>query len=87
MYTVELTVRNTPLPLSVQKKELDAATAAYQMVLEAIRSGSKEVLELTCEQQMDKKVAVLASDLVAVQIYEKSGATASGRTPGFFSMA
>ncbi len=86
MFTVEITFKNTPLAMSVQRKTAEDAEAAYQQVLAAIRGGAP-VLELTCDRQTDKKLAILASEISAVQIYEKSGATgSSGRPPGFFAL-
>jgi hypothetical protein len=88
MYTLELNLQQTPLPLSVQKKTLEEAQTEYDRIVKALGSGETSLLELTCEQVPNKKISVLSSALVAVQIYEKSGTTsASGRPPGFFSLA
>lgn len=87
MYIIELTLKNTPMPLSVQRKLSEDAEAVYKQILSAITSGSTQVLELTCERQPEKKVAVFSSEVVAVQIYEKSSTAASGRAPGFFAVA
>jgi hypothetical protein len=84
MFIVDLTLKNTPVTLSVQRKSVDDAKAVYQKVLDAIRSGNPVVLELTCEQMPDKTVGVLVSEISAVQISEKSSTiAASGRPPGF----
>ena len=88
MFTVELTLKNTALPLSVQKKEVEEAEKLYAAISDAIRNGSSELVELTCDQQPHKKIHVLASELAAVQMFEKtSTATASGRPPGFFALS
>ncbi|NEP15411.1 MAG: hypothetical protein F6J97_00725 [Leptolyngbya sp. SIO4C1] len=88
MYIVELTLKHTALPLSIQKQSEDAAKAAYDNVVKALNSGQPVLLELTCDKQEGKKVAVLVSELAAVQVYEKSGtSTSSGKAPGFFAMA
>jgi hypothetical protein len=84
MFIIDLTLKNTPVTLSVQRKSVDDAKAVYQKVLDAIRSGSPAILELTCEQMPDKTVGVLVSEISAVQLSEKSSTTAaSGRPPGF----
>lgn len=76
------------MTLSVQRKTQEEAEAVYQQVLNAIRSGDSNLLELTCDYQVGKKVSVVSSDISAVQMYEKSStATASGRPPGFFALA
>jgi hypothetical protein len=45
--------------ISVTKEEA-AADALYQTIINAMRSPNPELLELTCEKQTDKKVAVLS---------------------------
>jgi hypothetical protein len=88
MFTVELTLKNTALPLSVQKKEVNDAEKLYTDISAAIRTQSSDLIELTCDQQPHKKINVLASELAAVQMFEKtSTATASGRPPGFFALS
>lgn len=87
MYTIELTLKNTPVPISVQRKQPEDAQAVYQRILETMSAGTTQLLELTCDRQPEKKVAVFSSEIVAVQMYEKSSAAASGKAPGFFAMA
>ncbi|MBE9078591.1 hypothetical protein IQ241_15025 [Romeria aff. gracilis LEGE 07310] len=88
MYILELTLKHTALPLSIQKQTAEAAEAAYGEISKALNSGSPVMVELTCDKQPDKKLAVLVSELAAVQVYEKSGSTtASGKAPGFFALA
>lgn len=88
MFILDISLKNTPLALSVQKKTSEDAEATYQQVLEALRSGESRLIEVTCEHQPGKKVSILSSEISAVQVYEKSStATASGRPPGFFALA
>jgi len=77
MYTVELTLKNNPITLSVQRKEQEQAEALYREIATAIADGSPKLFELTCEKQEGKKVSVLVSELSAVQVSEKSGASAN----------
>jgi hypothetical protein len=87
MFIIDVTLKNTPVALSVQRKSEQDAKAVYQQVLETMKSGSPVTLELTCEQQVGKTVSILVSEISAVQMAEKSGTgTASGRPPGFFSL-
>ena len=87
MFTIELTLKYTALPLSVQKKTAEEAEAAYQTAVEAMKTGRPVLLELTCDQQPGKKITVMVSEIVSAQVFEKSStATASGRPPGFFAM-
>ncbi|NJP09239.1 MAG: hypothetical protein HC866_06910 [Leptolyngbyaceae cyanobacterium RU_5_1] len=88
MFIIDVTLKSTPVTLSVQRKATEDAEATYQQILEAIRSGDRTLVELTCEHQVGKKVSILSNEISAVQVYEKSAtATASGRPPGFFALA
>ncbi len=88
MFTIDLTLKNTPFPLSVQRKAAEDAESLYQHILQAMRSGSPDIVELTCDRQTEKKVAIRASEITGVQMSQKaSTAAASGRPPGFFAMA
>ncbi len=88
MFTIDITLKNTPLSLSVQHKSEEDAEATYQKILQALRSGGNELLELSCDKQVGKRIGVLGSEISAVQISDKAGtAAASGRPPGFFALA
>lgn len=88
MFIIDVSLKNAPVTLSVQRKATEDAEAIYQQVLEAVRSGEQRLIELTCEHQPGKKVSVLSSEVAAIQVYEKSStATSSGRPPGFFAIA
>lgn len=87
MFTIDLTLKNTPVPLSVQRKSAEEAEATYQDILKAMRSESPQLLELSCDHQPDKKIGVLSNQIGAVMISQKSGAAGAGRTPGFFALA
>ena len=87
MFTIDLTLKNTPVPLSVQRKSLEEAEATYQEILKAMAAESPKLLELSCDHQLDKKIGVLSNQIGAVMVSQKSGAAGAGRTPGFFAMA
>ncbi|BAU41124.1 MULTISPECIES: hypothetical protein [Cyanophyceae] len=86
MFIVDIVLKNTPSMLSIQRKTAEDAEAVYQEILNAIRSGSPVALELTCEKQPDKKLGVLVSEISAVQVSEKAGASGTARPPGFFAL-
>ncbi|MBD2177074.1 hypothetical protein H6F42_09140 [Pseudanabaena sp. FACHB-1998] len=77
MYTVEITLKNNPIALSVQRKEQETAETLYREIATAIADGNTKVLELTCEKLEGKKVSVLVSEISAVQVSEKSGTSAN----------
>jgi hypothetical protein len=85
MYTIEITLRGTPIALSVQRKELEDAQALYEQILQTIESQGPRLLELTCDREPGKKIGILSSEISAVQVSDKTGGTAPGRAPGFWA--
>ena len=83
MYSIELTIKLSPLPLIVQRKELADAKRLYSEVIDSMQKGNQKVIELTCEKVDDKKISVLVSEIIAVQIYEKTSSGGSSKRPGF----
>ena len=82
MYCIELTIKLSPIPLVVQRKEHKEAQRLYSEVVDSIQKGNQRLLELTCEKVEDKKITVLVSEITAVQIYEKTS-TGTSKRPGF----
>lgn len=85
MFTIDIVLQEIPLPISVQRKEAAAAESLYQELMTAMRSGSADLIELTCDKDEDKKVAVKGNLICAISINKKSGGMAEGRIPGFFA--
>lgn len=83
MYIIEVSLKYTPMPLSVQRKAQEDAETVYKAVVDAMRSNNPKILELTCEHQPDKKVSVVSAELASVQVYEKSGSAMTSKRPGF----
>ena len=83
MYVIELALKLSPLPLSVQRKKIGDAQLLYNKVRQCMEKGQPQLLELTCEKVEDKKVAVLVQEVLAVQMYEKTAATGGTKRPGF----
>jgi len=83
VYSIELTIKLSPLPLIVQRKEHGGAKRLYSEVTDAMQKGNQRFLELTCEKVEDKKITVLVSEIIAVQIYEKTSSSGSSKRPGF----
>ena len=82
MYCIELTIKLSPMPLVVQRKEHRDAQRLYSEVVDSIQKGNQRFLELTCEKVEDKRITVLVSEITAVQIYEKTSSNSIKR-PGF----
>jgi hypothetical protein len=85
MFTIDIVLQDIPLPISVQRKESEAADSLYQDLLQTMRSGSSDLVELTCDKDEDKKVALKGNMICAISITKKSGGMAEGRVPGFFA--
>ncbi|MBR8827255.1 MAG: hypothetical protein DSM107014_05010 [Gomphosphaeria aponina SAG 52.96 = DSM 107014] len=85
MFTIDVSLKNTPMPVAVQRKEAADAENLYKEIMEAMRYPTNQIIELTCEKEEGKKVAVRSDLIAAVMISQKSGAAASGRVPGFFA--
>lgn len=83
MITIDLLVRYIPVPLSVEKKEESEAEAIYQKILQAMESGTPTIVELTCDKQTDKKIAVLSSQITGVILSRKDGTSKGSNVPGF----
>ena len=85
MFTIDIVLQDIPLPIQVQRKEAEAADSLYQQIRSAMESGSNELIELTCDKDEDKKVAVKSNLICAISVNKKSGGMAEGRVPGFFA--
>ena len=83
MYVIELSLRMSPVPISVQRKEHGDAEALYQQIRQSIEQGQPRLMELTCEKVEGKKATLLISEVLAVQLYEKASATGGSKRPGF----
>jgi hypothetical protein len=87
MYTIDLSIRNTAFPVSVQRKTNEDAESIYKQILDAMTTGKPEILELTSEGKVEKKVAIRSSEISGVQMSQKEGGSGTtGRTPGFFAV-
>ena len=83
MHIVELTLKLSPLPLAVERKEAKDAEALYKKILGCLEQQRPRLIELTCEKFEDKKVTVLLEEIIAVQIYEKTAVLGGSKRPGF----
>jgi hypothetical protein len=84
MHTINIIVKSTPLPISIERKEIEDAEKVYQEILSAIKGQTPQVLELTCEKQEGKKVALVTSAISAAILSQNSGAN-TNRAAGFFA--
>ena len=84
MFTLELSLRYSPFPISIQKKERDDVLMVFEQIKNAMRENAEPVLiDLTCDKMNSKSIAVLSKEIIAVQIYEKSAIAGGSKRPGF----
>ncbi|MBW4630527.1 MAG: hypothetical protein KME30_01090 [Iphinoe sp. HA4291-MV1] len=88
MFTIDLTVKNTAFPISIERKTAEDAEEVYLLIVKAMQTGNPNIVELKSEGKIEKKVAVRTSEISGVQLTQKEGSAAgSGRPPGFFAVA
>ena len=84
MYLLELGLKYSPFPLSIQKKEYEEVKKIYDEIKNSISNNSNSnLIELKCDKVEDKLIAVRAQDIISVQIYEKSSIAGGAKRPGF----
>ena len=83
VYVIELVLKFSPFPLSVQRKALRDAESLYKKIKDSMERDQNRTLELVCEKVEDKRLTFLVSEVLAVQIYEKTAASSGIKRPGF----
>ena len=84
MFTLEISLRYSPFPISIQKKEYDDVLRIYEQIKNLMRENAESTLiDLTCDKMKSKSIAVLSKEIIAVQIYEKSAIAGGSKRPGF----
>ena len=84
MYSLEISLRYSPFPLSIQKKEYEDVKRIYNSIKDYMKDNNQEstLIELKCEKVQDKLISVLAKEVISVQIYEKSALAGGSKRPG-----
>ena len=85
MYSLELSIRYSPFPISIQKKKFEDVQQIYDEIKNAMNENveSSKLIELRCDKVQDKLIAVRAKEVTSVQIYEKSSVAGGAKRPGF----
>ena len=85
MYSLELSIRYSPFPISIQKKKFEDVQQIYDEIKNAMNENveSSKLIELKCDKVQDKLIAVRAQEIISVQIYEKSSVAGGAKRPGF----
>ena len=85
MYSLEISLRYSPFPLSIQKKDYEEVKKIYDEIKDFMNGNNQHsaLIELSCEKVQDKIITVLAKEVISVQIYEKSAVAGGSKRPGF----
>ena len=85
MYSLEISLRYSPFPLSIQKKNYDDVKRIYDEIKDFMNGNNQttNLIEISCEKVQDKLITVLAKEVISVQIYEKSAVPGGSKRPGF----
>ena len=85
MYSLEISLRYSPFPLSIQKKNYEDVKRIYDEIKDFMSGNNQNtpLIELNCEKVQDKLITVLAQEVISVQIYEKSAVAGGSKRPGF----
>ena len=85
MYLLELSLRYSPFPVSIQKKDYDHVKRIYDEIKNTMNdnASNSNLIELECEKVKDKLIAVRVQEVISVQIYEKSSVAGGAKRPGF----
>ena len=85
MYSLDISLRYSPFPLSIQKKDYQDVKRIYDEIKDFMNENNQNsnLIELSCEKVKDKSITVLAKEIISVQIYEKSAVAGGSKRPGF----
>ena len=85
MYSLEISLRYSPFPLSIQKKDYEEVKKIYDEIKDFMNGNNQHsaIIELSCEKIQNKFITVLAKEVISVQIYEKSAVEGGSKRPGF----
>ena len=84
MYSLELSLRYSPFPIAIQKKEYEDAKRIYDEIRNFMNDNDNiHLIELKCEKIQDKLITVRSKEVISVQLYEKSSSAGGSKKPGF----
>ena len=85
MYSLELSLRYSPFPLSIKKKDYEDVMKTFDEIKNCMNDiqNNTKLIELKCEKVKDKLIAVRVEEIISLQIYEKSSASGGAKRPGF----
>ena len=85
MYSLEISLRYSPFPLSIQKKDYEDVKKIYDEIKDFMNGNNQNStsFELSCEKVQDKLITILAKEIISVQMYEKSSVAGGSKRPGF----
>ena len=83
MYSLEISLRYSPFPLSIQKKNYEEVKRIFDEIKDSMYQNNSNLIELKCDKVQDKLIAVKVQEIISIQIYEKSSNAGGSKRPGF----
>ena len=85
MYSLELNLRYSPFPISIQKKNYEDVKRIYEEIKNHMKDNTNNanLIELNCEKVQDKLITVRVQEIISLQMYEKSSVAGGSKRPGF----
>ena len=83
VHVIEIALKLSSVSISVQRKDLEAAEQTYGELRRFIEVGQPRLIELTCDKMTDKRITILTSEILAIQMYKKSSVGSGSKRPGF----
>ena len=85
MYSLELSLRYSPFPVSVQRKDYEDVKRTYEEIKNSMKDNENysNLIELKCDKVQDKLITVRSQEIISVQIFEKSSTAGGAKRPGF----
>ena len=85
MYSLELNLRYSPFPISIQKKNYEDVKRIYEEIKNHMKdyTNNANLIELNCEKVQDKLITVRVQEIISLQMYEKSSVAGGSKRPGF----
>ena len=70
MYSLELSLRYSPFPLSIQKKEFEDVKRIYEEIKNSMNETleTTNIIELRCDKVQDKLIAVRIQEIISLAL-------------------
>ena len=63
VHIIELALKSSPVPVSVQRKDLEAAEQTYRELRQSMEVQQPRLIELSCDKMTDKQITSIFNHL------------------------